>query len=77
MIDIQDLPAGLLEELSITTSNEWIPVYIGESLAEVEKKLILGTLEHCKGNKRKTANIIGLSERQLHTKLKQYEAGKK
>ena len=72
MIDVQDLPEELLGELSVTTANEWIPVYIGETIAEVEKKLILATLEHHGGNKRKTAKILKLSERHLHTKLKQY-----
>ncbi|MGF7059448.1 sigma-54-dependent transcriptional regulator [Brassicibacter mesophilus] len=72
MIDLQDLPEELLGELSISASKDWIPVYIGESIAEAERKLILATLEYCNGNKRKTSKMLGLSERHLHTKLKQY-----
>lgn len=77
MIDIQDLPKEILGEFNIQSSNDWIPVYIGETIAEAEKKLILATLNHCEGNKRKTAKILGLSERHLHTKLKQYANGEK
>lgn len=45
---------------------------IGRSVADVEKELILGTLNHCFGNRTKAANILGISIRTLRNKLKQY-----
>ena len=46
---------------------------MGDSLETAEKKLILSTLEYCQYNKRKTASILGMSERNLYNKLNQYE----
>ena len=42
------------------------------TLAEIEKKVILETLNELSGNKRKTAQILNISERTLHRKLKEY-----
>ena len=42
------------------------------SLAELEKRTILSTLEKNGGNRRKTAEILGISERTLRNKLKEY-----
>jgi DNA-binding protein Fis len=41
-------------------------------VAEVERDLILDTLEHCLGNRTHAANILGISIRTLRNKLKQY-----
>lgn len=45
---------------------------IGKTVADVEKDLILGTLEHCLGNRTHAATILGISIRTLRNKLKQY-----
>ena len=42
------------------------------TLAEIEKKVILETLNELSGNKRKTAQILNIAERALHRKLKEY-----
>jgi len=73
IIHIQDLPRGVIGEIDLGKTKEWIPIYLGETLAVAEQKLILATLEYLEGNKRKTAKVLGMSERHLHTKLKQYE----
>jgi DNA-binding protein Fis len=41
-------------------------------VAEVERDLILNTLDHCLGNRTHAANILGISIRTLRNKLKQY-----
>jgi DNA-binding NtrC family response regulator len=46
---------------------------IGRTVAEVEKDLILGTLDHCLGNRTHAANILGISLRTLRNKLNQYK----
>lgn len=45
---------------------------VGKTVAAVEKDLILGTLEHCLGNRTHAANILGISIRTLRNKLKIY-----
>lgn len=44
----------------------------GRSLADVEKELILSTLDHCLGNRTHAANVLGISIRTLRNKLKEY-----
>ena len=46
---------------------------IGRTVADVERDLILNTLDHCLGNRTHAANILGISIRTLRNKLKQYE----
>ena len=45
---------------------------IGRTVADVERDLILGTLQHCLGNRTHAANILGISIRTLRNKLQQY-----
>jgi DNA-binding NtrC family response regulator len=45
---------------------------VGKTVAEVERDLILDTLNHCLGNRTHAANILGISIRTLRNKLKQY-----
>ena len=42
------------------------------SLAEVERLHIMSALDQCGGNRKKTANILGISERNLYRLLKKY-----
>ena len=45
---------------------------VGRTVAEMERQLILDTLQHCLGNRTHAANILGISIRTLRNKLKQY-----
>ena len=45
---------------------------VGRTVAEVERELILSTLDHCLGNRTHAANILGISIRTLRNKLKEY-----
>ncbi|HYW41473.1 MAG TPA: sigma-54 dependent transcriptional regulator [Bryobacteraceae bacterium] len=49
---------------------------IGTTVEEAEKGLILRTLEHTRNNKTRAAEILGISLKTLHNKLKEYGAGK-
>ena len=46
--------------------------FVARTVADMEKELILGTLEHCLGNRTHAANILGISIRTLRNKLKDY-----
>ncbi|MDZ7291101.1 MAG: sigma-54 dependent transcriptional regulator [candidate division KSB1 bacterium] len=43
-----------------------------ESIADMEKRLIVEALERTNGNKRKAANLLKISERTLYRKIKEY-----
>ena len=47
---------------------------VGRTLAEVERALILDTLDHCLGNRTQAARILGISIRTLRNKLNEYAA---
>lgn len=49
------------------------PAQVGQTVAEVEKTLIIDTLKHCLGNRTHAANILGISIRTLRNKLNQYQ----
>jgi len=46
--------------------------YVGQTVAQMEKTLILDTLAHCLGNRTHAANILGISIRTLRNKLNEY-----
>jgi len=45
---------------------------VGRTVADVERDLILETLNHCLGNRTHAANVLGISIRTLRNKLQQY-----
>ncbi|HRK97858.1 MAG TPA: sigma-54 dependent transcriptional regulator [Alphaproteobacteria bacterium] len=45
---------------------------VGKTIADVERQMILNTLDHCLGNRTHAANILGISIRTLRNKLSQY-----
>lgn len=47
---------------------------VGRSVADVERGLILDTLDHCGGNRTHAARVLGISIRTLRNKLHEYAA---
>ena len=47
-------------------------VEVGSSIAEMEKRLILATLEHTAGDKKQTAKLLGISLKTLYNRLNAY-----
>jgi DNA-binding NtrC family response regulator len=47
---------------------------VGKTIAEMEQQLILATLEHCNGNREKTAETLGISLKTLYNRLHEYKA---
>jgi DNA-binding NtrC family response regulator len=45
---------------------------VGRTVSDVERELILDTLDHCIGNRTHAASILGISIRTLRNKLNQY-----
>jgi two-component system, NtrC family, response regulator HydG len=45
---------------------------VGMSIAEVEKRLIMATLEQCAGEKKRAASLLGISLKTLYNRLNDY-----
>ncbi|MBU1347080.1 MAG: sigma-54 dependent transcriptional regulator [Alphaproteobacteria bacterium] len=61
-------PAGRAAQTADAVSR----AYVGQTVAQMEKTLILDTLTHCLGNRTHAANILGISIRTLRNKLNEY-----
>ena len=51
-----------------------LQVQIGSSVEEVERRLLIATLDHHRGDKQRTAQILGISLKTLYARLKVYQA---
>jgi len=51
-------------------------IEVGMSVAEAERRLVLATLERLGGNKKKAAEILGISVKTVYSRLSVYRAGK-
>jgi len=49
-------------------------VRVGSTVAEVERQLILATLEQCNGTKERAAEMLGISLKTLYNRLREYES---
>jgi DNA-binding NtrC family response regulator len=67
---IPESDAELLQQ-----SGDVLNVRVGSSIEEVERRLILATLEELGGDKRKAAKTLGLSLKTLYNRLNVYNAG--
>jgi len=48
---------------------ECVQIPIGTTLADAEREVLLATLRHCGGNKRRTAEMLGVSVKTIYNKL--------
>ena len=55
-----------------TSAGPQLTVRVGISIAEMERRLILSTLEYCRGHKERTADILGVSLKTLYNRLREY-----
>jgi DNA-binding NtrC family response regulator len=46
---------------------------VGTPLAEIERRVIVATLEQCRGHKRETAELLGVSLKTLYNRLNEYD----
>jgi two-component system, NtrC family, response regulator AtoC len=68
-ITLDGLPLGIEE-----TPGSTLQIKLGVSIAEVEERLILATLEHCEGDKKKAAQVLGVSVKTLYNRLSAFRA---
>jgi DNA-binding NtrC family response regulator len=55
-------------------SGERMEFQVGTSLADMERQAIFATLDHCRGNKRRCAEILGISLKTLYNRLAEYQS---
>ena len=67
-----DLPEP--DPSAVAEPDSTLQVRVGSSIAEVERRLILATLEELGGDKNRTASVLGISLKTLYNRLKVYEA---
>jgi DNA-binding NtrC family response regulator len=74
MIETKHLPPGFGQPPLRTPSNDpdAVRLGVGTTVGEAEKMLILKTLQSTNNNKTKAAEILGISLKTLHNKLKEY-----
>jgi len=54
-------------------SGTCVSVKIGTPIAEMERRLIYATLEHCGGRREKAAELLGVSPKTLYNRMREYE----
>src|SRR3982751_2528400 len=53
-------------------SDGCVRVPLGSTVADAEREMILATIDHCGGNKRKAADVLGISVKTVYNKLAEY-----
>jgi DNA-binding NtrC family response regulator len=71
-IGLDSLPLGVAEEAPAGTG---LLMKVGTSISEAERRLVLATLEHFEGDKKKAAAVLKISLKTLYNRLNVYNAG--
>ena len=71
-IDIADLPPEMAQRRQLTGASGPPASLAGVSLNDLERKAIMDTLARTEGNREKAAKILGIGERTLYRKIREY-----
>jgi len=71
-IDVQDLPPEISPRRQLPGTTASPASLAGVSLNDLEKKAIADTLARTQGNREKAAKILGIGERTLYRKIREY-----
>ena len=71
-IDVPDLPPEISPRRQLPGASSSPASLAGVSLNELEKKAIADTLARTQGNREKAAKILGIGERTLYRKIREY-----
>ena len=69
-LGVDSLPLGVVEERLGTS----LSIRVGTPIDEAERRMILATLEHCAGDKKKAAELLKISLKTLYNRLNVYNA---
>lgn len=76
--DTPEQPAGRSTDAAPQADEDGsaaIRIHVGTSIADAERRLIQRTLEHHDGDKKATADVLGVSLRTLYNRLNDYANG--
>jgi DNA-binding NtrC family response regulator len=73
MLDVQDIPPEIAQMRQLTDGSPAVSSLAGRPLDELEKQAIAETLAKTKGNREQAAKILGIGERTLYRKIKEYK----
>ena len=71
-IDVADIPPEVHQVRQLAAGSRTTGDLAGVSLNELEKQAIMDTLAKTRGNREKAAKILGIGERTLYRKIKEY-----
>jgi len=71
-LDVQDIPPEIRQVRQLIAGTQSPTGLAGVSLDELERKAIAETLEKTGGNRERAAKILGIGERTLYRKIKEY-----
>ena len=69
---MQDIPPDIAQRRQLAPGARPAAGLAGVSLNELEKQAIAQTLAKTEGNREKAAKILGIGERTLYRKIKEY-----
>jgi two-component system, NtrC family, response regulator AtoC len=69
-VGVDSLPLGGTEVVSASS----LVMRVGSPIAEMERRLIVATLDQCDGDKKKAADVLKISLKTLYNRLKEYKA---
>lgn len=69
---VASLSGGEPGDIEIAGESSTMAAFVGRTVADMERDLIIDTLQHCLGNRTHAATILGISIRTLRNKLRQY-----
>src|SRR5260370_29182304 len=70
------VPQPVVVQVVQVAQDDVLQVSVGTRMSEVEEAYVRLTLKYTKNNKRRAAELLGLSLRTLHNKLRSYESSK-
>jgi len=68
-VGVDSLPLGVTEVLPASS----VVMRVGTPIAEMERRLILATLDQCEGDKKKAADVLKISLKTLYNRLNEYK----
>ncbi len=71
-LDVADIPPEIAQRRQLAPATGTATGLVGLPLDELEKQAITDTLAKTKGNREKAAKILGIGERTLYRKIKEY-----
>lgn len=74
VITVEDLPPNIVEYVR-ADDNNLIVLEVGSSLEDAERHLIKETMRYTGGDKKRTAQLLGITRKTLYRKLEEYGLG--